>query len=95
MTIVIRTILTAFLITALCFSTKAQAIPRVILTIDVESNEIFFLPQQVDVICKGGLPCGLMEMARILRDRGLAATFFLNVYEYKIWGEPALRDIAG
>jgi len=48
----------------------------------------------VDPICDDGSRCGLMQIARMLEERKLKGTFFLNVYEYKAWGEPALRDIA-
>jgi len=35
-----------------------------------------------------------MEIARMLKNRGLAGTFFLNIYEYPRWGEAAMRGIA-
>lgn len=69
------------------------ALPRVLFTVDVESQALP-LPQQVDTICENGSACGLMEIARLLRERGVAGTFFLNVYEYRKWGEPAMREIA-
>jgi peptidoglycan/xylan/chitin deacetylase (PgdA/CDA1 family) len=87
---------TALLLGLVCLlhgQTPAAA-PRVVITIDVESNDAFTLPAQVDARCTDGSACGLMEIARMLKSRGLAATFFLNVYEYPRWGEPAMRDIA-
>jgi peptidoglycan/xylan/chitin deacetylase (PgdA/CDA1 family) len=81
-------------ITGLSTSPGAQAGPRVVFTIDVESNQTYSLPQQVDPVCQDGSACGLMEIARMLKNRGLAGTFFLNIYEYPRWGENAMRDIA-
>lgn len=82
-----------FTIVALSAVTDAQGTPRVVFTVDVESGNNFPLPQQVDAVCQSGSACGLMEIARMLKDRGLAGTFFLNVYEHQKWGEAALRDI--
>jgi len=63
-------------------------------TVDVESTESLPLPQQIDAVCAGGVRCGLLQIAHMLEQRSLAGTFFLNVYEYKAWGEPTLRNIA-
>jgi peptidoglycan/xylan/chitin deacetylase (PgdA/CDA1 family) len=63
-------------------------------TVDVESTERLPLPQQIDAVCAGGVRCGLLQIARMLEEHRLAGTFFLNVYEYKAWGEPTLRSIA-
>ena len=52
------------------------------------------LPDQVDAVCSDGSACGLMAIAQVLRERGVAGTFFLNVYESRAWGEPVLADIA-
>lgn len=95
MTIDLRRVLAA-LLSVIVLSTpgKVQAVPRVLFTIDVESNGAFSLPQQVSAICKDRSACGLMEIARMLKERGWAGTFFLNVYEYRRWGEAAMRDIA-
>jgi peptidoglycan/xylan/chitin deacetylase (PgdA/CDA1 family) len=71
-----------------------SASTRVVITVDVESNEAFSLPAQIDAVCQGGTKCGLMEIARWLRERGWSGTFFLNVYEHRKWGEPALKDVA-
>lgn len=76
------------------FSDVALASPTVIVTIDVESTESLPLPNQVDAICEDKVPCGLMHIANMLKERGFAGTFFLNVYEYKAWGERDLRNIA-
>jgi peptidoglycan/xylan/chitin deacetylase (PgdA/CDA1 family) len=73
---------------------SADARPTVIVTVDVESLPSLPLPRQMDLTCEQQTPCGLTHMARMLKERGLAGTFFLNVYEYKSWGEPVLRDIA-
>jgi peptidoglycan/xylan/chitin deacetylase (PgdA/CDA1 family) len=72
----------------------AVARPAVIVTVDVESTESLPLPLQRDAVCATGVHCGLFEIARMLEQHRLAGTFFLNVYEYKAWGEPTLRDIA-
>lgn len=80
-------------VTILCAPTSVRAAPRVFFTIDVESNEMFTLPEQVDAVCKDGSTCGLMEIVRMLQERGWAGTFFLNVYEYRRWEEAAMRDI--
>lgn len=80
-------------VTILCAPTSVRAAPRVFFTIDVESNEMFTLPEQVDAVCKDGSACGLMEIVRMLQERGWAGTFFLNVYEYRRWEEAAMRDI--
>lgn len=72
----------------------AQQQPVVIITVDVESNEYRALPKQLDTICAGGVQCGMLEIARMLEARHMAGTFFLNVYESKAWGAPALRAIA-
>jgi peptidoglycan/xylan/chitin deacetylase (PgdA/CDA1 family) len=68
--------------------------PVVVFTIDVESEGTLGLPEQINAICKDGAACGLNEIVRLLRERGWAGTFFLNVYEHRKWGEPALRKIA-
>lgn len=65
---------------------------RVIFTVDVESNNIP-LPNQVEAPCSDSSACSLMGMAQMLQERGWAGTFFLNVYEYRRWGEPTMRDI--
>ena len=67
--------------------------PIVVFTVDVESNESFSLPAQVDARC-GANACGLMEIARLLGEHHWAGTFFLNVYQHRQWGEATLRDIA-
>lgn len=72
----------------------AAASPTIIFTVDVESNEHLPLPTQVDAICANGSRCGLMQISALLKQHGFAGTFFLNVYEYRKWGESPLRDIA-
>jgi hypothetical protein len=72
----------------------AYAVPKVIITVDVESSENFPLPEQVHAGCRDGARCSLMDIAYILREHGVAGTFFLNVYEHQRWGEGAMRDIA-
>jgi peptidoglycan/xylan/chitin deacetylase (PgdA/CDA1 family) len=73
---------------------SASSNTRVVFTVDVESNSAFELPDQVDAVCKGGVPCGLMEIVRLLKERQWSGTFFLNVYEHQRWGETAMRNIA-
>lgn len=72
----------------------ASARPSVIITIDVESRTGLPLPIQVESDCTDGSPCGLSQIARLLEERGLAGTFFLNVYEHEAWGEQVVREIA-
>ncbi len=71
-----------------------ESLPIVIITVDVESTEGITLPEQKEAVCVDKTPCGLQEMVRLLKEKGYAATFFLNVYEYKKYGEPVLEDIA-
>ncbi len=87
-------VLAAALLTA-PIGTVPAAVPatRVVITVDVESNEVP-LPEQVDAVCGEGAQCGLMEIARLLQERHWSGTFFLNVYEYPQWGESTMRDIA-
>jgi hypothetical protein len=72
----------------------AYAIPKVVITVDVESSENFPLLEQVNAGCRDGARCSLMDIGYILREHGVAGTFFLNVYEHRRWGERAMRDIA-
>jgi hypothetical protein len=65
-----------------------------VFTVDVESNERFGLPGQVNAVCEDGSACGLMEIVRMLQTRGWAGTFFLDVYEHRQWGETPMRNIA-
>ena len=67
---------------------------RVVVTVDVESNEIFGLPGQMNAVCADGTACGLMEMVRLLNERGWPGTFFLDVYEQRKWGETTMRNLA-
>jgi peptidoglycan/xylan/chitin deacetylase (PgdA/CDA1 family) len=72
----------------------AYAAPKTLITIDVESLDDIPLPKQVSTACSDGSDCGVMRIATMLEERGFVGTFFLNVYEYKAWGEPALKDLA-
>jgi peptidoglycan/xylan/chitin deacetylase (PgdA/CDA1 family) len=89
-------LLASALLGGLLFAAVAGAAPPpvVVITIDVESKGEFRLPQQVNAVCTDGSACGLMEIARLLKERGWAGTFFLNVYEHKQLGETAMRNIA-
>jgi peptidoglycan/xylan/chitin deacetylase (PgdA/CDA1 family) len=71
----------------------ASAGTRVVFTFDVESNAIYRLPEQVDAVCQDGAACGLMEIVRLLDERRWSGTFFLNVYEHRLWGETAMKDL--
>ncbi len=73
---------------------RASAGTRVVFTIDVESTDTLPLPDQVDAVCAERTACGLMEISRLIAARGWSATFFLNVYEQRQWGEAAVRNIA-
>ncbi len=73
----------------------AWAETRVVFTVDVETTHNFPLPRQVNAVCQDGSACGLMEIVRMLKERGLAGTFFLNVYEHRSWGDAAMRNVAG
>ena len=70
----------------------ARADTRVVFTVDVESQALT-LPKQIEAVCSDGSACGLMEIVRMLSERGIAGTFFLSVFEYRSWGEPAMRGI--
>jgi peptidoglycan/xylan/chitin deacetylase (PgdA/CDA1 family) len=72
----------------------APARTSVVLTFDVESNEEFRLPDQLNAVCEDAAPCGLTTMVGMLQRRGWPGTFFLNVYEHKKFGEDTLRNIA-
>jgi len=85
---------TAFALLACLLTGMAQAAPRLLVTIDVESVDGASLPTQIDAICRDHSPCGLMEIARQLEAHSLRGTFFLNVYEAHRWGEPAMRQLA-
>lgn len=74
-------------------ATASPAATRVIVTVDVESGGGYSLPDQIDTVCQDGAGCGLMEIARMQRERKLAGTFLLNVYEHRTWGEGKMREI--
>jgi peptidoglycan/xylan/chitin deacetylase (PgdA/CDA1 family) len=80
-------------VVALFHAVTAHAVTRVLFTIDVESNAVFALPQQVTTLCRNGVACGLMRVASMLKERGWAGTFFLNVYEHRRWGDAAMRNV--
>ena len=91
--------LTKFLLvstaTMLMFSPlNGIAASKVIFTIDVESNNQFPLPEQVDAVCQNNIPCGLMEISKRLSEKNYSGTFFLNVYEYSNWGKKKMHSIA-
>lgn len=79
-------------------ATSGEELPVIIITVDVETtgykNVSLPLPDQVDAICQDNQPCGLQLMVQCLKERGYAATFFLNVYEYKRYGEKPIMRIA-
>ncbi len=89
---ILYVIVTVVLLTVASAGVRSET--QVVFTVDVESTEVFPLPSQVDAVCTNGSACGLMEMVRMLQERRMAGTFFLNVYEYQSWGEAAMRDIA-
>lgn len=72
----------------------AKSRTTVIVTVDVESNEAYPLPEQIRAVCDDGSPCSLLALAGLLQQRGIAGTFFLNVYEHRSWGETLVRDLA-
>jgi peptidoglycan/xylan/chitin deacetylase (PgdA/CDA1 family) len=78
---------------AVVLAPVAMATPRVMITVDVESLDSYPLPDQIDAVCQDGSACGLMEIARLQKERGLSGTFFLNVYEHRAWGEAKMREI--
>jgi peptidoglycan/xylan/chitin deacetylase (PgdA/CDA1 family) len=89
-----RTLIAMIVVSVLLAGRSASGDTRVVFTVDVESNETFGLPDQIDAVCKGGSACGLMEIARRLDERRWAGTFFLDVYEHRKWGQAAMRNIA-
>jgi hypothetical protein len=74
--------------------------PYVIITVDVETTKYqnrssaLPLPEQVNAICETNIPCGMQKMVSMLREKGYAATFFYNVYEYQKYGEETVKNIA-
>ena len=78
----------------LAVTSSAAAGTRVVFTVDVESNERFGLPDQINAVCEDGSACGLMAIVRMLEARRWPGTFFLDVYEHRQWGEAAMRNIA-
>jgi peptidoglycan/xylan/chitin deacetylase (PgdA/CDA1 family) len=89
-----RLVCAALFVLSCVWFADATGRPTVIVTIDVETTENLPLPQQIDMVCAGGVHCGLLQIARALEQHRMAGTFFLNVYEYKYWGESALRNLA-
>ncbi|MBI5408114.1 MAG: hypothetical protein HZA14_01960 [Nitrospirae bacterium] len=72
--------------------------PFVIITIDVESRKFndasWPMPEQVNAVCMNNVPCGLGKMTELLKEKGFPAVFFLNVYEYKKYGEKPIMELA-
>jgi peptidoglycan/xylan/chitin deacetylase (PgdA/CDA1 family) len=85
---------TAFALFACLLTGLVHGAPRLLVTIDVESVDGAPLRDQIDAVCREGAPCGLMEIARLLEERQLHGSFFLNVYESHLWGDDAMRDLA-
>ncbi|MDY6853836.1 MAG: hypothetical protein SWO11_03875 [Thermodesulfobacteriota bacterium] len=79
-------------------ATSDEELPVIIITVDVETtqynNVSIPLPDQLGTICQDRRPCGLQLMVKRLKESGYAATFFLNVYEYKRYGEKPIMRIA-
>jgi len=77
---------------------QLQKSPIIIITVDVESTYFdgvsISLPEQVQAICTGGIPCGLQGMVSQLKRRDYQATFFLNVFEHKAYGVETIRNLA-
>jgi peptidoglycan/xylan/chitin deacetylase (PgdA/CDA1 family) len=94
MTVARQLALAGAVLVLLAGAPSAAAASRVIFTVDVESNEQFPLPDQIDAVCADGSACGLMEMVRMLNTHRWPGTFFLDVYEHRQWGEDAMRRIA-
>jgi len=96
--IIIMTVMASLFCSFVGEAATSEKRPTVIITVDVETtmrgDRVLALPEQVKAVCVGNISCGLREMVRMLNARGLAATFFLNVYEYKEYGQPALETIA-
>src|SRR5262245_36176110 len=92
---VLRSLIAAGLVCSwFCAPSSAFAASLAVVTVDVESNQQFHLPDQIDAVCADGSACGLMEIVRLLDQRRLPGTFFLDVYEQKPWGEAAMRALA-
>ena len=77
---------------------NGNKLPTVIITVDTETtyhdHGLISMPDQLDTVCSGNIQCGLNEIVSLLRAKGYGATFFLNVYEYKEYGEPSVEKIA-
>ena len=71
--------------------------PFVIISIDAETvghdNHRITLPEQFDLKINE-VYCGITKMMEICDKYNVKATFFLNVYEFKKYGEPTLEKIA-
>jgi len=76
----------------------AEKLPLVIFTVDVETTSYggvnVPMPEQFEALCDGGVPCGIKYMSGALMERGYPATFFLDVYEHKVYGNGPIRGIA-
>ena len=79
-------------------SVSYAKLPFVIISVDVETKKYsgvaLPLPEQVNAVCAGDESCGLQKMVHILQEKGYAATFFYDVYEYKKYDEEAVKNIA-
>lgn len=71
--------------------------PVVIISIDAESHDRedikISLLDQFDLKIDG-IYCGITKMMKICEKHNVRATFFLNVYEYKKYGESEIEKIA-
>lgn len=71
--------------------------PVVVISIDAETtshdNLSITLPDQLDLKIDQ-IECGITKMMDICDKHDVKATFFLNVYEYKKYGEAMLKKIA-
>jgi peptidoglycan/xylan/chitin deacetylase (PgdA/CDA1 family) len=71
--------------------------PVVVISIDAETTyddkRSITLPDQYDLKIDG-VSCGITRMMETCDRHNVKATFFLDVYEYKEYGEPAVEKVA-
>jgi len=65
----------------------------ILITIDVETPQTPLFTKKLNINLFGKTGGGLEEIVKILNHYNLQATFFVNVYEYKLWGKREIQRI--
>lgn len=86
-------ILTFFIAIGESFADEPANKTYIWITIDTESTNYWPLLEQIDTNIDG-VSCGISRMMDICDKYDVKATFFLNVYEYKVYGEAEIKKIA-